>query len=962
MTPGSWPWRAADRVRAALREACRGLPADAGGLLPSLVDGDGSTLPDPLRADLTTAGLTHLTAVSGANLSIIAESALWVAGAVRAPRRLRIVLLLLTLLAFVVLARPSPSVLRAAAMGGVGVTAAALARRPRAVPALAAASVVLLAADPYLARSAGFALSVVATGGLLLLAPVWADALGRRLPRPLALAVAAPAAAQVACGPVLVLLQPAVSLVAVPANLVAEPAVAPTTVLGVVAAVVGTVAPPVAHLVAVVAALGTAWISVVAHRAAALPLASVPWPSGVAGAAMLAVLEAGFVVVSVPAGRAATGRALSRMSSWPASAVWGWGSGSRGTGRRAAGASWSVRREPCSGWSGSGSPGYAHPGRPPACRTNGPWRWRTSGRGTPPCCAAAGDRAVLVDAGPDPRARRRRPAAGCGVRHLDLVVLTHFHADHVGGLAGALAGRSVGGIVVSPLREPAENVAAVVRLAGAAGVPVVTAVPGQSGLATRDGWRVAWRVLTPSGAPVPLTPPESDDSDVVNESSVAVVAELAGPGGDLRAVLLGDLETQGQRALAERLAAGADGLGGPVDVVKVAHHGSAKQHEALYRSIDARVALIGVGAGQRLRAPGAVRARPAAARRPGRAPDGPGRRPRGRRAPRRRAPALHGARIAMSEAVRAGGLVSQGRGRVTPCPAAPPGPPAAPPARPVPVAPDDLRPEPVVLVVGPEDLLAERAVAAVLAAAREADPGVTVEQIDAAGYEARPAGAADEPSLFGGGTVVVVEGVAAANDAFVTDALAYVAAPAPEVCLVLRHSGGQRAKALLDQARKAGAPEAVCAPITKDDEKLDFVAGEFRRAGRRASPQAMRALVDAVGSDLRELAAACRQLAEDAVGSGRGADRGRRRGALVRGAGGGHRLPGGGRRRRRPGRTGVVAAPARDRHRSRPGAAGGGGGREGPGAGEGPDRVSRPERRGRRRARHGAVAGRPCPT
>src|SRR3954467_1490597 len=186
------------------------------------------------------------------------------------------------------------------------------------------------------------------------------------------------------------------------------------------------------------------------------------------------------------------------------------------------------------------------------------------------------------------------------------------------------------------------------------------------------------------------------------------------------------------------------------------------------------------------------------------------------------------------------------------------------PARPV--APDDLRPEPVVLVVGPEDLLAERAVAAVLAAAREADPGVTVEQIDAAGYEAGRLGLLTSPSLFGGGTLVVVEGVAAANDAVAADVAAYIAAPAPDVCLVLRHSGGQRAKGLLDQARKAGASEALCSPITKDDEKLDFVAGEFRRAGRRASPQAMRALVDAVGSDLRELAAACRQLAEDAVG------------------------------------------------------------------------------------------------
>ena len=186
------------------------------------------------------------------------------------------------------------------------------------------------------------------------------------------------------------------------------------------------------------------------------------------------------------------------------------------------------------------------------------------------------------------------------------------------------------------------------------------------------------------------------------------------------------------------------------------------------------------------------------------------------------------------------------------------------------VAPDDLRPEPVVLVVGPEDVLAERAVAAVLAAARAADPGVTVENLEAAGYEPGRLGLVTSPSLFGGGTVVVVDGVAAANDAFVTDATAYVAAPAPEVCLVLRHNGGQRAKPLLDAARRAGASEAVCAALTKDDEKLDFVAGEFRRAGRRASPQAMRGLVDAVGSDLRELAAACRQLAEDASVSGEG--------------------------------------------------------------------------------------------
>ncbi|HET9657103.1 MAG TPA: DNA polymerase III subunit delta [Kineosporiaceae bacterium] len=185
------------------------------------------------------------------------------------------------------------------------------------------------------------------------------------------------------------------------------------------------------------------------------------------------------------------------------------------------------------------------------------------------------------------------------------------------------------------------------------------------------------------------------------------------------------------------------------------------------------------------------------------------------------------------------------------------------------VPPEQLRPAPLVLVVGGEDLLAERAVAAVLAAAREADPQLQVERIEAAGYEPGRLQLLTSPSLFGGAMTVVVSGVEAANDAFVADATAYVKAPAPDACVVLRHSGGSRARPLLEAARAAGAPEAACQPITKDDEKVDFVTAEFHRLGRKASPQAIRALVDAVGTDLRELASACSQLAEDAEGSGR---------------------------------------------------------------------------------------------
>jgi DNA polymerase III subunit delta len=184
------------------------------------------------------------------------------------------------------------------------------------------------------------------------------------------------------------------------------------------------------------------------------------------------------------------------------------------------------------------------------------------------------------------------------------------------------------------------------------------------------------------------------------------------------------------------------------------------------------------------------------------------------------------------------------------------------------VRPEDLAPAPVVLVAGGEDLLAERAVTAVLRRAREADPELAVETIEAAGYEGGRLELLASPSLFGGGTLVLVNGVETANDAFVADATAYLGRPAPQVCVVLRHGGGVRPKALLEAVRSSGAPEAACLPITRDEEKVDFATGEFRRLECKASPQAVRALVDAVGSDLRELAAACARLADEAAANG----------------------------------------------------------------------------------------------
>jgi DNA polymerase-3 subunit delta len=172
----------------------------------------------------------------------------------------------------------------------------------------------------------------------------------------------------------------------------------------------------------------------------------------------------------------------------------------------------------------------------------------------------------------------------------------------------------------------------------------------------------------------------------------------------------------------------------------------------------------------------------------------------------------------------------------------------------------------VVLVTGAESLLAERAVATVVAAVKEREPDVEVTRLEGAGYTAGTLGVVASPSLFGEARVVVVEGLEAATDALVADALAYVGAPEADVVLVLQHGGGQRGKKLLDAVRASGAPVVVCEPVKKDADKMAFVTAELRRAGRRGDAAGVRALVEAVGADLRELAAACAQLAADTSG------------------------------------------------------------------------------------------------
>lgn len=173
----------------------------------------------------------------------------------------------------------------------------------------------------------------------------------------------------------------------------------------------------------------------------------------------------------------------------------------------------------------------------------------------------------------------------------------------------------------------------------------------------------------------------------------------------------------------------------------------------------------------------------------------------------------------------------------------------------------------LVLVSGPEGLLAERAISHAVAVRQAQSPGLTVNRIEAAGYRPGQLAGCANPSLFGDQTLIVVDDLAAAGDDLQADLVDYLgSAPDDTTTLLVRHSGGSRGRRVLDALRRNHATVLDCPAITSDRDKADFVAAEFRRYARQVTPEGVRALVEALGRDVRELAAACRQLVDDTEG------------------------------------------------------------------------------------------------
>ena len=490
--PSRWA-KSLGQVRLGLRAASG--TGDAGSLIPGMVLGDTSLQSENFRSDMRRSGLTHLVAVSGANFAIVSAFILWGAQFLFRSMRFRILATAIALAAFIALVRPSPSVLRAAAMAAVLLIAYATKRGADSLPALGFAIAAVVIGDPWQGRDPGFALSVLATAGLLLFAPRAIAYLECYFPKIIAQAIAAPIAATVFCAPVIVAISGYLSPMSIFANLLAAPAIVPITIVGFISALLSPFMPGFSLLLVNSIKPLAWWIASVADWAAGFRVLTIS--KGLLGfifviitIALILLLPRKVVIAAV-----LIALSLSYLQRFP-------------------GGDWQVAN--CDIGQGDGA-----------------------------AINLGNHRAIVIDTGPDPELIDRC-LKQLSIREIPLLILTHGHADHIAGLAGAVRGRKVGATWYGNVKR------------------------GHSAQIGNTKIKVLW--------------PDNGEYDQ-NNSSIAVRIDTP----EFSFFASGDMEPPTQALIASELR--------KVDIYKVSHHGSAYQDESFTRALAPQVAMISVGAG-----------------------------------------------------------------------------------------------------------------------------------------------------------------------------------------------------------------------------------------------------------------------------------------------------------------------------------------------------------------------------
>lgn len=533
-------------LRLAFMQNLRGVDEDSAALVAGLAIGDTSKLSANLQRDMKVVSLTHLTAVSGANCAIVLAMFYLLVRFLGGGKWVRLGVGLLALAGYVLLVGAQPSVLRAAVMAASVLVGISIGRKSAPLTALALSVSILLIADPWLAVEYGFALSVAATAGLLTLTQPLTQKLQAHLPNWFAIALAVSISAQVFCLPVLLQLQPGLSTYALPANLLAEPLVAPVTVLGIIACLSAWIFPPLAWCCTYVASEATWFIARIAQGFANSANPNLRWPGGVAGIILATCLIIGFclwlltkptklrnwgigiltLIASFSAG--SIGFSLVKSASWPLS-------------------DWSVV----------------------ACDV---------GQGDAMVIRSANS-VALIDVGRDDRL-----VDACldklAIRQIDILVLTHFDMDHIGGIRGALGGRKVGTVLVSPFKDERWGATGTNRYLAQSKIRILEVEKGMSGTLGE----FEWSVLSPSRG--------AQGAEDSNDASIVMLWQSS----TFNLLTMADIGEKGQMRMTANSPWWRDASLQKLPLVlKVSHHGSTDQYGELIEHLKPDVSLISVG-------------------------------------------------------------------------------------------------------------------------------------------------------------------------------------------------------------------------------------------------------------------------------------------------------------------------------------------------------------------------------
>ena len=476
----TWWQQKLGSVRKGLRAAAMSEP-----LIPGMVLGDTSLQSVEFSDAMRRSGLAHLTAVSGANFAIISSFLLWLMQFPIRKVRARLLVTSIFLVAFIGLVRPSPSVLRAAAMAAVVIFAKSHRSQSHSIPSLGFAIAIVVIADPWQSRDPGFALSVLATAGLLLIAPKL------RLPK----GFAEPIAATILCSPIIVALSGYLSITSIFANVLAAPLVAPVTILGFIAALL----PPLAPLLIPLAKIPAGLITKIAFRAADFPVIQLKSALLILLLAAALFLGRRYLILILPLLLLVT-----YLQRWP----------------------------------------------------NNDWQIVNCdvGQGDALVLKVAPKSAVVIDTGPEPKLIDQC-LKSLSITQIPLLIITHPHADHIGGLSGAIHNRKVGRVLQDATRGEVLQVA---------------------------DMRI--EILWPDGVSHSFVDTGGEGSAINNESIVALITTHA-----YKLLATGDAEPDVQRLLTPP----------KVDYLKVAHHGSKYQDKRFNALADPTIAIISVGAGNK---------------------------------------------------------------------------------------------------------------------------------------------------------------------------------------------------------------------------------------------------------------------------------------------------------------------------------------------------------------------------